>query len=514
MDSAMEAHDRAVARIAEDVKEFYARKEPFRIYHGSTNTTRKSQFEREQVIDTSGLDHILQFDAVNKTVLVEPNVPMDALVEATLKHGFLPPVVMEFPGITVGGGFAGTAGESSSFRWGFFDRTINRIEMVLPDGQVLMASKAENADLFFGAASSFGTLGITTLLKIQLVEAKSHVRLTYYPVESVAHAQKAIDVATEDDTITYLDAIMFSSTFGVVCIGRLTDDVGGAKIQGFTKRSDPWFYLHVKQLMTNRIMPTEEAIPIVDYLFRYDRGAFWIAVYSFSYFMTPFNRITRWILDYYMHTRVMYLALHKSGLSSQYIIQDVAIPYSRAPEFMQYLETEFNQHPIWLCPLKQNGKGTHTLQLKKTNRETPERMLNFGVWGPGPKAKDAFVAWNRKLELKVDELGGQKWLYAHTYYTEQEFDDIYNRKEYEGLREKYNASYLPTVYDKVKVDFAKEEKAIKESWVAWLSMLFWSIWPLAGLYGVYKAFRGGDYLLPKAKKKCFKKVCFDVPKEE
>lgn len=49
------------------------------------------------------------------TVLAEPNVPMDSLLEACLQHGLLPPVVMEFPGITVGGGFAGTAGESSSF---------------------------------------------------------------------------------------------------------------------------------------------------------------------------------------------------------------------------------------------------------------------------------------------------------------------------------------------------------------------------------------------------------------
>ena len=46
---------------------------------------------------------------------------MDALVAATLPHALLPLVVMEFPGITVGGGFSGTSGESSSFRHGPFD---------------------------------------------------------------------------------------------------------------------------------------------------------------------------------------------------------------------------------------------------------------------------------------------------------------------------------------------------------------------------------------------------------
>lgn len=50
--------------------------------------------------------------------------PMDRLVEETLKYGLIPPVVMEFPGITAGGGYSGTSGESSSFKHGFFDRTL------------------------------------------------------------------------------------------------------------------------------------------------------------------------------------------------------------------------------------------------------------------------------------------------------------------------------------------------------------------------------------------------------
>jgi len=59
---------------------------------------------------------------------------------------------------TVGGGFAGTAGEISFFRYGFFDRTINWIEMVLANGEIIKASSSEHSDIFYGAASSFGTL--------------------------------------------------------------------------------------------------------------------------------------------------------------------------------------------------------------------------------------------------------------------------------------------------------------------------------------------------------------------
>lgn len=98
-------------------------------------------------------------------MLVEPNVPMDCLVESTIIHGLIPPVVMEFPGITVGGGFAGTGGESSSFKYGYFNESVNSIEMVLGNGDIVTASDKENPDLFYGASGAVGSLGITTLLE-------------------------------------------------------------------------------------------------------------------------------------------------------------------------------------------------------------------------------------------------------------------------------------------------------------------------------------------------------------
>jgi Delta24-sterol reductase len=501
----MDPHQAEVANIAARVRQFHHQQKAFRIYHGSTNSTRQSQFQRDAMIDTRGLSRVLKVDIESMTALVEPNVPMDSLVNATLQHGLVPPVVMEFPGITAGGGFAGTSGESSSFKHGFFHHTVNWIEMVLANGEVVNASNTENTDLFHAAAASFGTFGVTTLLELQLIEAKEFVELTYHPVSSLPDAVRKIEEATTDKSNDYVDGILFGRDCGVICTGRLTDVVGdGVKVQRFSRAKDPWFYLHAKKIITRSQdgAPPIEAIPLTDYIFRYDRGGFWVGRYAFQYFITPFNRITRWVLDRFMHTRVMYNALHQSGHSKRYILQDVAVPYPAADELFNFIDTNFRFYPLWLCPLRQTGQSQHSayglLAEKKRALDAPQMLLNFGVWGPGPKGRDQFVEVNRQLERKVQELGGKKWLYAHAYYTEAEFWDIYNRKDYDALREKYHASYLPNIYDKVKVDVAAE-KAISESWVMWMLVLFWSIWPLTGLYGVWKAFRGGDYLLPPNK---------------
>jgi len=101
-------HNREVEKVAAAVRSFYDRGEKFRIYHGSTNSTRKSAVGRDprKVVDTSRLNKVLlvNANAEQPYALVQPNVPMDRLIEETLKHGLIPPVVMEFPGITAGGG--------------------------------------------------------------------------------------------------------------------------------------------------------------------------------------------------------------------------------------------------------------------------------------------------------------------------------------------------------------------------------------------------------------------------
>ena len=495
----MEAHKSAVICLSSRVRSFYDQSKPFRIYHGSTNSTRPSVRRRDQMVDTSNLNNVIQVDAKARFAMVEPNVPMDALVEATLLYGLMPPVVMEFPGITVGGGFAGTAGESSSFRWSFFDRTISWIEMILANGEIMTASKDHNSDLFFGAASSFGTLGITTLLKVDLIEARKFVQLTYQPVTSITEAVTEVQKSVNDPSVDYIDGILFSKTAGVVCSGRLADNADSPS-QGFTRATDPWFYLHAERVIERSgRKPMTDSVPLQDYLFRYDRGGFWVGKYAYKYFITPFNGFTRWALDYFMHARVMYHALHKSGLMNENIIQDVAIPYPNAPNFSEYLDNTFGFYPLWICPLSMRGAAVSAPQniLTETVSKGPDALLNFGIWGPGPRNGHAFIKANRGLEHRVSSLNGRKWFYALTYHTEEEFWNIYDREKYNALRAKYHATHLPTIYDKVKVAVEDEERAMHASWVSQLLEMFWSIWPLKGLYGVYKAAIGGEYLLSR-----------------
>jgi len=141
---------------------------------------------------------------------------MDALIKATLEFGLIPPVVPEFPGITVGGGFAGSAGESSSFKYGFLDSTINKVEVVLGNGNVREVGPngdEEEKELFWALAGTLGTLGVLTRLDIKLLEAKPFVELTYQPVWDFLEAKKVIENAMAKEAGNdFVDGILYSPT--------------------------------------------------------------------------------------------------------------------------------------------------------------------------------------------------------------------------------------------------------------------------------------------------------------
>ncbi|KPI38712.1 Delta(24)-sterol [Cyphellophora attinorum] len=492
-------HDRDIALIAEKVKEFYKNQKPFRIYHGTTGSTRPMAFKAGTFIDTQKLNRIFPVNKEKMTMKVEPKVAMDELVAAAQKEGFLPQVVPELMGITAGGAFSGTAGESSSYIHGLFEETVAEIEIIVGDGTILKASANENAELWEGACSSMGTLGIITLLEVKLVPAKKYVQLDLRRANGIVDAMAKMELAIKDPQYEYVDGMLFEKDYGVVMFGKLTDKPdNGAEVRSFVKRNEPWFSNYIEKVGADRTKdPKPIALPVDQYFFRYDRGVFWGGKLAFDYFHVPFNRVTRWMLDPLMGSRVAYHGLHEGGFANKYIVQDFDMPESKAGPFVEYISTILPNYQFWLCPAKTGNdlKVMHKLLPPGGDQEKhrimrEERIYNVGVYGKGTKDHDKFVKLNREIEHKLwHDFCGVKILYAHAYYTEEEFWQIYNKAIYDEVRKKYNSETLPTVYDKISQDMQSGRREPKH---------------LGGTIGAIRAFLGllshkrrTNYLLDK-----------------
>lgn len=357
-------HTSDLKNVQEQVKFFYSQKRKIKIYHGSTNSTRSLQYERGKVIDVSKFDRIVSINFDEKYILLEPNVPMDKLVEATLKHCLVP--------------------------------------------------------------------------------AKDFVQLTYHAVKSFEEMNRLIEEKT-GEAVNFVDGIMFSKNSGVVMSGNFSEKQN-LPISTFSKPNDEWFYLHAERISKHH-EKYGEIIPTKDYLFRYDRGGFWMGKYGFSFLKMPFNRFTRFIFNSFCTTRALYRSLHSANFSQRYLIQDISLPKENVINFLEYIEKNLHTYPLWICPLKPAGQDKLSPNCLKTNL-----VINVGVWGEVKKDFSHFVELNRELEKFVDNLGGRKVLYAHAYYSRDEFWKIYDFEWYNALRDKYFANVtFPDIYDKTLV---------------------------------------------------------------
>lgn len=426
----MDTHRLIVKEIADYIK-------------GLREDAHESDDDAKAKVDTSRLTNILSVDAKAKIAMVEPNVRMDVFVRETLKHGLIPPIMPAFPGVTVEHAFSRAAAGSSSYLYGYFDRSITWLEAVLGDGSIARASSAHNADLFAGMVGSLGTVAIPTLFQIQLIEVAEYVEITYIPVTDDSETLKTMQRCEDDFRYDFVEAFIFeknSHIHGTVAAGKLTPVKSHPECR-FTRASDPWFYLHALEAGS-----CTESVPILDYLFRYDRGFFCLGRYFFQ--RIPFNKITRWLLDTAMHSRQITKTMTSMKWSQHFILQHLVIPKDNVGEFLGYAAENLGIYPLRLCSIRPYQDSVMRPNPLRTNK-----FISIGCYGYTEDTimdLNAFEEKNRELERVVQNLGGLRFLYKPSYCGREEFWGVYSKRDYEELRHKFHAHYLPNVFDRVR----------------------------------------------------------------
>ncbi len=436
--SALVQHNEKVLKIQKRIRQYLDTKDTRKIVfdHGSSNSTRYESDDKIYRVDLSELGNILYIDTDKKVAIVEPNVPMDMLLASTLKYELMPPVVPEFPGITVGGAVQGGSGESASFKYGEFHDSCFEYEMILGNGDIVTASALQNTDLFQGTDSSYGSLGVMTKISISLISSYKYVELTYYPVKSFSELIDSVN-ALHKKKENWLDAIIFSKDNSVIMMGKGVNSHNGRQ-KRFMRSFDQWFGKHAEEISQKGKMHTEY-IPITDYIFRYDRGAYWTGDYFFKHMHIPNTRLTRWFLNPMFDTRTLFLGLQKARLAKEFFIQDICFPVEYTKELLEFLDNKLGIYPLWVCPLK----PVQNEFLCSHNQQT-ELVVNIGIWGRTQKYLSDPMGKNREVELFCDKYKARKVLYAHQYYDKNEFWDLYDKTKYDQLREKYHATSMFT----------------------------------------------------------------------
>ena len=440
---------------------------------GHSNTTRTKVYKNGlRQLDCGAFDEILAIDPAKRVAIVEPRVTMEALAQATLPLGLRAPVIPEFKGITVGGAIMGGGAESSSHQHGIFSDACLALTMICGDGSLLRTSATESPDIFYGLSGSYGSLGALVSAEIRLVPAKDSVLLLHRvfsdPAEAVRQIQARIHAV---DAPEFIEGMIFAKDHAVVIEGR---SVAKVDVPDHLPRSSlqspqaEWYWQHVKSASSDFY---EETMPLEDYLFRHDRGAFWMGAYLFHLPLLAriafegilgigkgssqgfsdeevraFCRLPspgaflRALSSPLLSSQRLWGIFHKAEkwLQQRVLVQDFCIPESHAARFLQQVLQDPGTFPIWLCPIQ----GTRNPQIfapHLLNENSPDRhFINVGIYGL-PSYYAPIEQITKRLENLTHSFGGRKVLYSRSYYSPEQFWRIYNYDAYDDLRTKTHA---------------------------------------------------------------------------
>ncbi len=437
--SATAAHAEGVERLLASYRSIPATA-AVRLAKPTSNLFRDRAKRDAPGLDVSGLTDVISVDPDARTADVAGMCTYEDLVAATLPYGLSPLVVPQLKTITLGGAVAGLGIESASFRNGLPHESVVEMDILTGTGELLTVSSQEHPDLFRAYPNSYGTLGYSTRLRIELEPVKPFVALRHLRFGSltdlVAAMDRIIDTGGFDGVpVDYLDGVVFDANESYLSVGVRTATPGPAS--DYTGRSV--YYRSIQHDTGTK----EDRLTMHDYFWRWDTDWFWCS----AAFGAQNPRLRRWWPRRYRRSSVYWklVALDRRfGIADRIerrngrpprerVVQDVELPLERTTEFLEWFLDAVPIAPIWLCPLRLRDQDGWSLYPIRPGRS----YVNVGFWSSVPAgATDG--ATNRLIEDKVGSLDGHKSLYSDSYYSREEFDELYGGETYKTAKKIYD----------------------------------------------------------------------------
>ena len=160
---------RSTEDIVKVVKEAKALGEHLRIRSAGHSSNDLVLEEGGSVLVTEKLNQLLEVDEDAMTATVQAGAISAQIDDRLSTRGLGLPVIGDHIHITVGG-FASVGGISpGSHRFGMFVDTVERIEYVNWDGEVITASRSEHPDLLLAVLTGLGRHGVIATLTVKII---------------------------------------------------------------------------------------------------------------------------------------------------------------------------------------------------------------------------------------------------------------------------------------------------------------------------------------------------------
>ena len=236
--------------------------------------------------------------------------------------------------------------------------------------------------------NSYGTLGYSVRLKIELETVKPFVALKHVRFHALSDLVAAMDRIIETGgydgvRVDYLDGVVFSADESYLCLGVQTSRPARSATTPASRST-------TAPSSTPRGAEKDDRLTIHDYLWRWDTDWFWCS----RAFGAQNPKIRRFwprryrrssfywkLIGYDQRFNIADRIEKRNGRPPlERVVQDVEVPIERCSEFLDWFLDNVPIEPIWLCPLRLRDDGGWPLYPIRPHHT----YVNVGFWSSVP----------------------------------------------------------------------------------------------------------------------------------
>lgn len=359
-------------------------------------------------LDMRQMKNVVNFDAVRREITVQAGIRWRDLQEFIDPHDLSVRIMQTYANFTVGGSLSVNAHGRYMGR-GPLVLSVLSIQVVLANGDVVVASPAQNADIFYGVIGGYGGLGVITeaTLALDVNEKVERATHNFDTTDYLAFFRKEI---RDNPKVVFHNADLRPPDFA-------------------TGRAVSWITTDAELTNPDRMIPRDDTYE-------------WTSWAINNMIDLPGGGLfRRWVVEPLLFGgKEVTWRNHEASYDIAeleppdrkdvtYVLREYFVPADRFDEFVPKMRDIFARHEVGVINVSVRHAHTDPGTLLAWARGETFAFVVYYQQGTTPEAIEKVGEWSREMVDAVLSVGGTYYLPYQNHPTREQFLEAYPRAE-------------------------------------------------------------------------------------